>query len=571
MTLGRNISKNISLTRMVGLLLFIFLITTTLFSSAQGKAKKEIHIEDADYLLYDQSVAENAQRLIGNVKLSHQNMVLFCDSAWFYSTSNSADCFGNVHIISNDTIDMYSNFLNYLGDEKMARASGNVVLKDPKLTLTTDSLDFDTENQTGYYTTGGKIVDSTNVLTSIIGTYYAQLNEVFFRDSVKLVNEDYVMTSDTMKYNTKTAIAYIIGPTHIIGDSSYLYSENGWFDTQKNISELLKNSTIRRGDSQLQGDYIYYEDNTGKGKANGNVVINDFKNEIIIAGNKATYNDFTKFATMTDSALFIQYYNNDSLFLHADTLMTMNDTSAVDAKLVITYNNVRFFKSDMQGICDSLVYFSKDSTIQLYKDPVIWSDISQLTADFIEMINNDVPPNEVHLKENSFIIQELDSMKYNQIKGKDMVGFIDSTNNLYRINVNGNGQSIYYPEDDKDYIGTNKAESSNIVLYLEKNKIKRISFLTSPVGKMNPLLEEISPETRLEGFLWKGNERPLNKLDIFRDKSGSPLPSSLPQSEINNQLPEINGLRQSTIEGMPPKKGMNLTPPDKKNDSVQEE
>ena len=556
---------------MVGLLLFIFLITTTLFSSAQGKAKKEIHIEDADYLLYDQSVAENAQRLIGNVKLSHQNMVLFCDSAWFYSTSNSADCFGNVHIISNDTIDMYSNFLNYLGDEKMARASGNVVLKDPKLTLTTDSLDFDTENQTGYYTTGGKIVDSTNVLTSIIGTYYAQLNEVFFRDSVKLVNEDYVMTSDTMKYNTKTAIAYIIGPTHIIGDSSYLYSENGWFDTQKNISELLKNSTIRRGDSQLQGDYIYYEDNTGKGKANGNVVINDFKNEIIIAGNKATYNDFTKFATMTDSALFIQYYNNDSLFLHADTLMTMNDTSAVDAKLVITYNNVRFFKSDMQGICDSLVYFSKDSTIQLYKDPVIWSDISQLTADFIEMINNDVPPNEVHLKENSFIIQELDSMKYNQIKGKDMVGFIDSTNNLYRINVNGNGQSIYYPEDDKDYIGTNKAESSNIVLYLEKNKIKRISFLTSPVGKMNPLLEEISPETRLEGFLWKGNERPLNKLDIFRDKSGSPLPSSLPQSEIDNQLPEINGLKQSTIDGIPRKKGMKLTSPNEKNDSIQEE
>ncbi len=556
---------------MVGLLLFIFLITTTLFSSAQGKAKKEIHIEDADYLLYDQSVAENAQRLIGNVKLSHQNMVLFCDSAWFYSTSNSADCFGNVHIISNDTIDMYSNFLNYLGDEKMARASGNVVLKDPKLTLTTDSLDFDTENQTGYYTTGGKIVDSTNVLTSIIGTYYAQLNEVFFRDSVKLVNEDYVMTSDTMKYNTKTAIAYIIGPTHIIGDSSYLYSENGWFDTQKNISELLKNSTIRRGDSQLQGDYIYYEDNTGKGKANGNVVINDFKNEIIIAGNKATYNDFTKFATMTDSALFIQYYNNDSLFLHADTLMTMNDTSAVDAKLVITYNNVRFFKSDMQGICDSLVYFSKDSTIQLYKDPVIWSDISQLTADFIEMINNDVPPNEVHLKENSFIIQELDSMKYNQIKGKDMVGFIDSTNNLYRINVNGNGQSIYYPEDDKDYIGTNKAESSNIVLYLEKNKIKRISFLTSPVGKMNPLLEEISPETRLEGFLWKGNERPLNKLDIFRDKSGAPLPNNLPQSEIDNQLPEINGLKQSTIDGLPREKGMKLTPPNVKNDSIQEE
>ena len=526
-----------SLPVLVRLSLLIAVLMLNSHSEAQTKTKKEIVIEEAEYLIYKQSVAQNVQRLLNNVKLSHQNMVMYCDSAWFYAASNSVDAFGKVHIISNDTLNMFSDFINYRGNDGIAKAIGNVKLKDPKLTLTTDTLDFDTKTEVGYYESGGKIVDSTNVLTSIIGRYYSQRNELFFKDSVKLINKDYVMTSDTMKYNTVTEVATILGPTHIIGDSSYLYSEKGWFDTKYNISELLKNSTIRKGDSQLQGDYIYYEDNTGKGIAKGNVIINDFKNKIIIAGDNAKYNDFTQNALMTDSALFIQYYNSDSLFLHADTLFTKPDTSEVNQKLVLCYNNVRFYKSDTQGQSDSLVYFTKDSTIQLFIEPVIWAENSQLSAEFIEMKNYAVPPNKVFLKENSFIIQEMDSLKFNQIKGKNMVGLINGSNQLYQINVSGNGQSIYYPEDEKDFVGVNKAESSNIILYLKENKINRISFLNTPVGVMSPIKEGIDPETRLEGFKWRKNERPVDKYDIFRTNDNNVISKTLPKSDINFILP----------------------------------
>jgi len=202
----------------------------------------------------------------------------------------------------------------------------------------------------------------------------------------------------------------------------------------------------------------------------------------------------------------------------------------------------------MQGICDSLVYFTKDSTIQLHIDPVLWSENSQMTANYIELINNSEPPSIIDMKENSFIIQENDSMKFNQIKGKDMVGLI-ADSKLYRIDVNGNGQSIYYPADEKNLIGMNKAESSNIILYLADNKINRISFIKSPVGTLSPIIfDKIDPESRLEGFNWRGGERPLNKLDIFRSSTGEPLPENLPNSDIDNKLPPVEGLRDSTIE-----------------------
>jgi lipopolysaccharide assembly outer membrane protein LptD (OstA) len=194
--------ENISLAIPVRLLLCLIFSISVSLSVAQQKVRKVINIENADVGLYDESIVSNAQRLIGNVKLSHDNMILFCDSAWSYTSSNSVDCFGNVHIISNDTIHMYAKTIHYKGDDSFAEARGDVVLKDPKMTLTTDSLDFDARNEIGYYDNWGKIVDSTNTLTSKVGTYYSRQDELFFRDSVKLVNDDYVMTSDTMKYNS---------------------------------------------------------------------------------------------------------------------------------------------------------------------------------------------------------------------------------------------------------------------------------------------------------------------------------------------------------------------------------
>lgn len=538
-----------SLNVIIRLLLLLLITFPSLQALAQQKSKKKITIEHADDFSNDEAVVVGAQRLIGNVVLIHKNIIMKCDSAWKYTNLNVVDAFGHVHIISNDTINLWADFINYNGDNEIAKARKNVILTDPELTLTTDSLDFDLDNEIGYYNYGGRIVDSANVLTSMVGRYYTKQNELFFTDSVKLVNEEYVIDTDTMKYNTNTEIVDFEGKTTIIGDSTYVYSTNGWFNTKTNESELQENSTIRRGDTQLQADYIFYNDNSGDGHANGNVIINDYANKMIVLGNKAEYNDFNQYALVTDSAMWIQYYENDSLFLHADTLYTMPDTAAEGQKLLITYRHARFYRTDIQGACDSLIYYTRDSTIQLYNDPVLWSLENQMTADFIEFINNAEPPNEVYLNNNSFIIQEMDSAKYNQIKGKNMVGLINGQS-LYRIDVNGNGQSIYYPADEKGYIGVNKAESSNIILYLSENQIKRITFVGSPVGVMNPLLKVVPEDTRLPGFNWRNNERPINRFDVFSNNDRSKNPTSLPKTEIINELPSINEVKNTLEEKM---------------------
>lgn len=528
---------------MIRLLLLILVSFAATQAQAQQKTKKKIIIEHADDLLYNEDVVIGAQRLIGNVVLIHKNTVMKCDSAWKYSNSNVVDAFGNVHIISNDTINLWADFIKYNGDNELAKARKNVVLTDPELTLTTDSLDFDLNQEIGYYNYGGKIVDSANVLTSEIGRYYTKLNELFFTKDVKLVNEEYTIDTDTMKYNTETEIVEFDGETTILGDSTYVYSTNGWFNTKTNELELNENSTIRRGNTQLQAEYIFYDDNTGNGNAHGNVIINDYANKMIVLGNKAIYDDFEQYAMVTDSALWIQYYENDSLFLHADTLYTMPDTASEDQKILLTYHHARFYRSDIQGACDSLVYFTRDSTIQLYNDPVLWSLQNQMTAEFIEFINNAEPPNEVYLNNNSFIIQEMDTSKYNQIKGKNMVGLINGQS-LYRIDVNGNGQSIYYPADEKGYIGVNKAESSNIILYLGENQIRRITFVGSPVGVMNPLLEVVPAETRLPGFHWRADERPIDRFDVYNNDDKSQNPIVLPNTELVKQLPTIDDAKK---------------------------
>lgn len=528
-----------SLSFLVRLLLFIVVLLCPNFIKAQTRTKKKINIDHSDLLMSDQAVVANAQRLIGNVILTHNNIIMKCDSAWAYSGSNMVDAFGNVHIISNDTLNLWANFINYNGDSELAKARRNVVLTDPSLTLTTDSLDFDMKEEIGYYNHGGQIVDTTNTLTSIIGRYYTRENKLFFTRDVKLVNEEYTMTSDTMIYYTETEIVTFNGPTNIIGDSTSVYSTSGWFNTGTNETELNKSSTIRRGNTQLQADYIFYNDNSGNGNANTNVIISDFENNMIVMGNKAVYDDFNKYALVTDSAVWMQYYEGDTLFLHSDTLYTMPDSTVEDAKMLIAYNNARFYRTDIQGISDSLIYLTKDSTIQMYNDPVIWSSENQMTAEHIEFNNKATPPNEVYLKNNAFIIQQVDSLKFNQIKGKNMVGFI-SENLLYRIDVNGNGQSIYYPADGTDYIGINKAESSNIILYLSENKINRITFVGTPVGVMNPLMEVVPADTKLDQFNWREEERPTNRYEIFGPLSSSIPPSSLPDHNLILELPGID-------------------------------
>lgn len=545
-----------------------------------GQTKRLVEILHADTQIYNKRVIANAQRLIGNVQIRMNGALMWCDSMYSYTNQNMVDAFGKVHIVRGDTLNMYADFINYNGDTKLAKARRNVKLIDKTVTLTTDSLDYAMTTDLASYNNFGTIKDSSNVLTSLIGQYHVNEKKAYFRTNVDGTTKDYKIKSDTLIYFTITKKVYIEGPTYIFNEKDTLYAESGWYDSMKNLSHLTKKPRIWNINQIVKADSIFYDKEKGDGLAMGNAWIEDFENKIIVQGNRVVYNDLTKIATATDSAMLIQYSETDSLFLHAEILRTMPDTTKIrklnpfkkaskllaqkttvkdtlpainletaemnvkllstdtiatdtisanslvqdttaiekpkDARLVLAYYKVRFFRADMQGKCDSLAYWSKDSTIQLYTDPVLWSNKNQITADYIEMINRTKDPDEIRMKEDAFIISmEDDSIRFNQIKGKNMTGFVRK-NELYKIDVNGNGQSNYYAYDKKGIIGLNKAESSNITIYLAKGKVSRIALIKSPEGELKPMGEIEDGDKQLPGFKWQQDIRPKSKYDIFR-------------------------------------------------------
>lgn len=497
------------------LLLFVLGFVFVFQAEAQ-KEKKKILIERATSFEFNDRIVANAQRIIGNVQIRHNNIVMWCDSAWSYTDKNMVDGFGHVHILKDDTLNLYADFINYDGDRKYAKARRNVKLENKGTTLVTDSLDFNMASNVGYYDYFGTITDSTNVLTSMIGQYFTQTDLIHFKKDVVATTEKYRMFSDTLIYKVTEKIAYIVGPTTIEDDSTTLYTENGFYNTVSGETQMLKKPKITDRKHKVLADSIFYNKTTGDGSAYGDVHLEDFENHMIVKGNKVVFNETANTSMVTDSALYIQYSERDSLFLHADTLRVLPDTSAVDAKLVKAYFKVKFYRNDMQGKCDSLVYWQKDSTIQLFKEPVIWTNGNQLTARYIEMIKNTGKPDEVLMKNDAFIIaMEPDSIRFNQIKGRDMTGFIRN-NELYKIVVDGNGQSLYYARDKEGLIGLNKAESSSITISMEKNKVKRIAFISNPEGVLNPILQLQEEDTKLPGFTWMDIIRPKTILDIFK-------------------------------------------------------
>lgn len=438
---------------------------------------------------------------------------MWCDSAYNYNGTNRVDAFGRVHIKQDDTLDLYADKVFYDGDISFARAWGNVQLINKSTTIFTDTLDYDLAANISYYDDNGKIVDSTTTITSIIGKYFINDDLLYLFRDVVAVNKEFTMNSDTVSYNTKTKRIYITGPTTIRDSANTLYAENGWYDSNTGEAELLKNPVISNETQNITAKYIRYSKVNKSGKAIGSVRITDSENSSVITGNLAEYNDLHETAMITDSAVYMNYDEKDTLFLHADTLRTIPDTIP-DEKIIFGYHKVRFFRTDIQGICDSMVYFTRDSIIQLHKFPVLWHEIHQLSADLIEMKQFHNAPDELHLSRNSFIISKQDSNLYDQIKGKEMIGYIVN-NELDHIDVNGNGQTLYYAREKEDIVGLNRCESSKISIRFRDGKIFGISFLNAPEGELKPLTDLTEEDKILKGFDWKINLRPISKDDIF--------------------------------------------------------
>nr|MBP8790916.1 organic solvent tolerance protein OstA [Breznakibacter sp.] len=301
--------------RLIFVLIIFFQLVSSFAQNAGTPGKVRIKIVKADALRHDDKIGKNTQSLIGDVGLSHVNTFLYCDSAYMYNDSNMVHAYGNVHIIQNDSIHLYGDYLEYEGNQNLAKMRKNVRANKGTTWLYTEFLDYDRASDVGYFFNKGKVVNLQNVLTSELGYYYPNINEVFFKDSVVATTPDYKMYGDTMRYNTQTEVVKILGPTRILSDSTLIYSENGWYDTRNDVSQLLKNSYIQGKEHLLEGDTIFYNRRTGLGEVFGRMALHDTTNHVVIKGDYGFYNELTKLALATKRALMLQISGKDTLFM----------------------------------------------------------------------------------------------------------------------------------------------------------------------------------------------------------------------------------------------------------------
>lgn len=480
----------------------------------QEQAARVVELRQAD--LWSKREGFDAEVLTGNVVFYHEGAYMYCDSAYLYQQNNSFEAFSNVSMEQGDTIFVYGDYLFYDGNTRLARLRDNIRMEDQTTTLFTDSLDYDRIANLGYYFEGGMLVDEENELTSYWGQYAPDTKEAIFSDSVKLVNEDYTIFADTLKYNTETKIADILGPSRIVSDSGYIYTDRGWYNTLTEESRLFDRSQVYSNDGMkvLIGDTIFYNRLSGDGEVFGNMYLEDKERKTILRGNYGYYNEQTEYGLATDSAFVVDYSQLDSLFLHGDTLIMSTDSIFRNVK---AFHNVRFWRSDIQGVSDSLHYSSRDSMIYMLGNPVVWNESNQILGYQINVYLNDSTVDKAHIIDYALAIQDRGVKdQYNQLSGREMTAFFNN-GELYNVLVEGNAMSLYYlVEDDGTVIGLNKTESPYLSMDIEEDKLQKLKLWPATTAVTTPLPQLLPEQKRLEGFVWLDYLRPLNSFDIFR-------------------------------------------------------
>ncbi len=482
---------------------------------ASGQKVTTLEILNADLTAFDVKIGKDARKLIGDVRLKHEDVVMTCDSAYFYPGTSSVDAFGNVKIQQADTLTLTGDLAYYNGATRIARVRNNVKLVNKDITLLTDSLNYNRSAGIAYYMGGGILTQKDSRLTSGRGRFILDSEIFYFMDSVVIINPDYTIHTDSMKYDTQTEISYFSGPTEIIGDERYIYCENGWYDMRQDISYVTEHAYMEEAGRILKGDTLYYEAERGFGRANSNVELIDTAENMTLKGNFGLYYSDQESAMVTDSALMIQIDGSDTMYVHADTLHSMqNPEFEEQSRILKAYYKVKIYRTDLQVMCDSLVYVEADSVFDFYGDPVLWSDENQLTASQMRLYMVDQQLERMQLNGVAFVASQKDSVSFDQMRGKEMTGFFKE-NKLERILVSGNGQTIYYATDQDVIVGANKTVCSDLTIYLKENQISRVVYTTQPDGIYYPLSMFPAEEALLSDFKWLEEWRPLTWEDVF--------------------------------------------------------
>lgn len=495
-------------------------------SSLLSFAQRTVHINHADAMESGDYIAKDVRRLLGHVDINEGNTYMYCDSAYVYP-DNTIRAFNNLHIVKGDSVNIYGTFLNYNGKTRIAEITKNVRLIEKGSTLQTELLYYDMRNSLANYPSGGTIISKENTLTSQFGYYNPKKKMFSFKKNVVLTNPNYVMNCDTLNFNSATSTAYFSGPTTITSKGDHIYCEGGWYNTANDNAQFCKNAYVKTKEQNMKGDTILFDKINNIGKAFGHVAILDSAQSIIVYGDKAVRIGKRETSTVTGHALLKQYYGKDTLFLHADTLRVIDEhpmkkknvvDTSITWRVFYAYRKVKFFRTDIQGKCDSLVYSGKDSIMRLFKEPVLWQDKNQLTGEKVEIKTSAGEIKNLFLRNNAFIISKEDSVKFNQIKGKQMTGYFKE-NKLAKIFVEGNGQTIYFAKEKKngkeDIMGVNRASCTNLMIYVKDNGVEKITFLKKPDATLFPMSDFTPKDFLLKDFLWREKERPNSVADIF--------------------------------------------------------
>ena len=514
------------------------------FSFAFAQAQQQIEIKYSGFLEFKEEDTPGLKIMTrddsGQIHIIHEGVDMWCDQALLYSNDNFVEAYGNVKMVQGDSINMTSKYVEYSGKTKLAFASGDVILKEPASTLTTDTLYFDRAKQQSFYKSGGKVVrDSSGTITSQIGRYYMNAQKYQFVKNVKLVNPEYTIDTEQLDFYTETGHAFLYGPSTIVTEESKTYCEKGFFNTETKQGYAVKKSRIDYDNRIFEGDSIYFDNNKNFASATNNIKVTDTINKSIVTGHYAEIYKSKDSVFITKHALAITVQERDSVYMHADTLMV---TGKAENRITRAYKNAKFFKKDMSGKADSIHVNHKTGLTELInlsnvkakeafvtkRQPILWNLGNQMTGDTIHIKSN--PKTEkldsLIVFDNAFIISKdtLDA-GYNQIVGKILIGLFNEDNKLKQVDINKNAESIYFARNDKnELVGIDKSKSGSIRMLFTDGEIDELRKIRQVDGKTYPESEFPENVRKLRGFNWREEERPKSIEDLLNEDPPLNLP-----------------------------------------------
>lgn len=556
--------------------------------TSDDSTSRRVKILNSDLLSFSTVNGVQLQKLIGNVKILQDSTIFYCDSAYYFEADNRLEAFSNVRVEMPDSVVMVAKRATYDGNTRIAEAFENITLTDRSVTLKTEHLTYDRNEEFGFFDKKGTLLDGDTKLTSLLGYYYPQENMSYFKKEVVLESPDYTLYTDTLAYDTELKIARFITKTTIVSDGGEIVTTNGNYDTEARRVNLFERSQVTDSTYILSADTLFYDDALDMGYAIGQVVVDQKDTTLQLKGNYGEFNRATDESLVTNNPVAIQVFENDTLFLFADTLKSiiqtrldtvsyrflpkalatidslLSDSTITDSLVLATYlldslgvdtfrvdtqkfrifkgyYNVRFFMNELQGRCDSLVYFYDDSMLLMYQSPMLWAEDNQLYGDTIKVWMKNGEADSMWIGANSFLVSEEDTVGFNQMKGKEMrASFRDG--DMYRLAVIGNSESIYFAKEEDStetrYQGMNQALAQAINLYFEDNELQKIVFLSQPEGSFKPMFEVLFQPNRLDGMKWLPENRPIRP-DALQIMLGlwPPVPTGGPVLDVDPEEP----------------------------------